>query len=115
MATLDGAEPPRMLVMGLALSAANPKNLALSAVAAASISEAGLAGSDAAVAGAVFVALGSLSVLGPVLFAAVAGARADAPLASVKGFMTRHNVAVVVVVLVVFGLKLVGEAVPALG
>lgn len=112
MASLDEAPPIRVLLIGLALAAANPKNLALTTVSAASIAQAGLSGRDAALAGALFVALGSLTVFGSVVFTLLAGARADAPLASVKGFMAVHSVAIMVVILVIFGLKLIGEALP---
>ena len=42
MATIDTATPPRAALLGAALSGANPKNLALTLAAAASIAEAGL-------------------------------------------------------------------------
>ena len=61
MATIDSATPPRAALLGAALSGANPKNLALTLAAAASIAEAGLDDTDTAIAVAVFTALGSIT------------------------------------------------------
>ena len=66
MSTVDRFAPGKSLVFGAALSGANPKNLALTVAAAASIAQAGLSGSESAIAVAVFVVIGSLTVAGPV-------------------------------------------------
>jgi threonine/homoserine/homoserine lactone efflux protein len=68
MTSIDSASPPRAAVIGAALSGANPKNLALTLAASASIAEAGLNTADTAIAIVVFVALGSVTVAGLVLF-----------------------------------------------
>ena len=57
MATIDTATPPQAGLLGAALSGANPKNLALTLTAAASIAEAGLDQTDKAIAIGIFVAL----------------------------------------------------------
>src|SRR6185295_18870953 len=44
MASIDGFTAPKSLVLGVALSAVNPKNLALTLAAAGSIAQAGLGG-----------------------------------------------------------------------
>ncbi len=54
------------------LSAANPKNLALTVAASASIAQAGLETGERLLADAVFVAIGSITVVGAVIFALVA-------------------------------------------
>ena len=66
MATIDSFSAGKSLLLGAALSGANPKNLALTLAAAASIAQAGLDGGGTAVAIAVFVVIGSLTVAGPV-------------------------------------------------
>ncbi len=109
MATIDRATPARAAVLGLALSGANPKNLALTLTAAASIAEAGLDGTDTAIAVAVFVALGSATVAGSVLFYLVAGERAARPLATVKQFMSDNNAVIMMLVLLLLGAKLLGD------
>ena len=110
MATIDTFTPGRSFVIGAALSGINPKNLALTAAAAASIAQAGLSGGESAVAVGVFVLIGSVTVAGPVLFQVVAGDRATGPLTSMKQFMADHNAVIMMVVLVVLGAKLIGTA-----
>ena len=109
MATIDTVTPGKALVLGALLSGINPKNLALTAAAAASIARAGLDGADTAVAVAVFVVIGSLTVAGPVLFYVLATQRAAAPLASIKEFMSDHNAVIMMVVLLVLGAKVLGQ------
>jgi threonine/homoserine/homoserine lactone efflux protein len=115
MATIDTFTPAKCLVLGAALSAINPKNLALTANAAASIAQAGLSSGDSAVAVAVFVVVGSLTVAGPVLFYVVATERAAAPLQSIKQFMGEHNAVIMMVVLLVLGAKVLGQGLGGLG
>ena len=109
MRTIDSATPARAALLGAALSGANPKNLALTLTAAASIAEAGLDGTDTAIAIAVFVALGSVTVAGAVLFYLVAGDRAERPLAAVKQFMSDNSAVIMMVVLLLLGAKLIGD------
>ena len=108
--TVDSFTPVKSLVTGVTLSAANPKNLALTLAAAASIAQSGGDAADETVAVAVFVALGSLTVVGPVIFSLVAPDRARAPLAAVTQFMAAHSAAIMVVILLVLGAKLVGDS-----
>ena len=114
MATIDTATPPRAALLGAALSGANPKNLALTLAAAASIAEAGLEPRDTAIAVAVFVALGSLTVAGSVLFYLIAPNRAARPLAAVKQFMSDNNAVIMMVVLLLLGAKLLGDGLAVL-
>jgi threonine/homoserine/homoserine lactone efflux protein len=114
MATMDEVTPVRGLVLGLALSAANPKNLALTAAAAASIAQEGLGPADTAIAVAVFVAIGSCTVAGAVLLAVAAPGWSARPLASVKRFMSDNNAVIMMVVLVLLGAKFVGDGLSGL-
>jgi threonine/homoserine/homoserine lactone efflux protein len=109
MTTIDSATPARAAALGAALSGANPKNLALTLTAAASIAEAGLDGTDTAIATAVFVAVGSATVAGAVLFHLVAGDRAERPLAAVRQFMSGNSAVIMMVVLLLLGAKLIGD------
>lgn len=109
MATIDGAAPARAAVLGAALSGANPKNLALTLTASASIAEAGLDTPDTAIATAVFIAVGSVTVAGAVLFYLLDGDRAARPLAAVKQFMFDNNAVIMMVVLLLLGAKLIGD------
>ena len=102
-------------LLGAALSGLNPKNLALTLAAAASIAQAGLDGRDRRVAIAVFVVIGSLTVAGPVLaflFASRQGRRRRSP--PIKEFMSAHNAVIMMVVLLVLGAKLIGNGIGGL-
>jgi len=109
MATMDEVSPGKALVLGLALSAANPKNLALTVAASASIAQAGLDGTDTVIAVAAFVVIGSITVAGSVLFYLLAPHRAEAPLASIKQFMSDHDAVIMMVVLLLLGAKILGD------
>ena len=114
MAAIDTFKPAASFGLGAALSGANPKNLALTLAAAASIAQAGLSGGGTAVAIGVFVIIGSITVAGPVIFFMAAGDRAKAPLAAIKDFMSAHNAVIMMIVLVVLGAKLLGAGIAGL-
>lgn len=109
MTAIDDFTAAKSLGLGTALSAANPKNLALTATAAATVAQAGLSGGGTTIALAVFVVIGSLTVVGPVLFFVVASAEAAGPLDTIKGFMAEHNAVLMMVVLLVLGAKTFGQ------
>lgn len=99
----------RAAALGAGLSAANPKNLALTLAASASISEAGLDPGDTALAILVYVALGSLTVAGSVLFYLLSPGRAARPLSAVGQFMSANSAVIMMVVLLLLGAKLLGD------
>lgn len=109
MRTIDRVEPTRAAALGAALSAVNPKNLALTLTATASIAQAGLKPLDEAIATAAFILIGSATVAGAVLFYLVAGQRAVERLAAVKAFMAENNAVIMMVVLLLLGAKLLGD------
>ena len=114
MATVDTATPTRAALLGAALSGANPKNLALTLAASASIAEAGLDDADTAVAVLVFIAIGSVTVAGSVLFYLIDAQRAARPLAAIKQFMADNNAVIMMVVLLLLGAKLLGDGLAVL-
>ena len=93
---------------------ANPKNLALTLAAAASIAEAGLDQADKAIAIAVFVALGSITVAGAVLLYLVDAERAAPALDAIRRFMFENNAVIIMVVLLLIGAKLLGDGLAVL-
>lgn len=109
MASLDAIEPVRAIGLGAALGAANPKNLAFTFAAASSIAELGLHGTDAGVAGGIYVLLASITVLVPVVAHLVMGARVEPALNSVKEFMLANNAVIMMVILLVLGAKVLGD------
>lgn len=110
MATINSVGAAKAVGLGLLLSAANPKNLALTLAASASIAQAGLDARDEAVAIAVFVAIGSVTVVGAVVFFLVAPRVAARPLDAVRRFMADNNATIMMVILVLLGAKLLGDA-----
>jgi threonine/homoserine/homoserine lactone efflux protein len=113
MGTIDRFTAGKSFVLGIALSGVNPKNLALTLAAAASIAQAGLSGGESAVAVAVFVLIGSVTVAGPVLFYLLVPDSAG-PLGSIKQFMSEHNAVIMFVLLLVLGAKLLGNGIAGL-
>jgi len=109
MSAIDQFTAGKSLGLGAVLSGANPKNLALTLSAAATIAQAGLSGGDTAIAIAVFVIIGSLTVAGPVLFYVFAADKAAGPLDSIKQFMSDHNAVIMMVLFVVLGVKILGQ------
>ena len=81
---------------------------------AAGLAQLGLSTSDAIVAIAVFVLLGSVSIAGPVLYALIGGDRARATLDSAKAWLGEHNAAVMAALFLVFGVDLIAKGLPPL-
>jgi len=109
MARIDALTPVQSLGLGVLLGGLNPKNLALGVGAAAGLAQLGLSTSDAVVSLIVFVAIGSLTIWGPVLYHQVRGERATAALDDLKDWLGRHNDAVMAVLFVVLGTVLIAK------
>ncbi len=109
LTTVEAMSPVKAFGLAVALAAVNPKNLILTLGAATGLAQLRLSTSDAIVAIAVFVAIGSLTIIGPVLYALFGGARARASLDSAKTWLTAHNAAVLAVLFVVFGVDLIAK------
>ena len=91
------------------MSAANPKNLALSLGAGASLAQAGVPGGEAAVGLIVFVVVASLTIAVPVVFYLVGGERAAHVLDGWRAWLSEHNTAVMAVLFLVFGAVLFSQ------
>jgi threonine/homoserine/homoserine lactone efflux protein len=114
MKTIDRFTAGKSLGLGVLLSGVNPKNLALTFAASSAIARAGLNAGQTALAIAIFVIVGSITVAGPVLFYLFAQRQAAGPLASIKDFMSEHNAVIMMIVLLVLGAKLVGSGIAGL-
>lgn len=114
MAGLDKLKPGGALGLGALLSGVNPKNAGLTIAAAATIAGAGLAGGEQAVTLAVFVVIGSVGVLAPLIVYLVAGEGAARTLDTWKTWSGDHNAAIMAVLFLVFGFKLVGDGIAVL-
>ncbi|MFB6991273.1 GAP family protein [Streptomyces sp. NPDC056304] len=114
MAAIDRFTPPKVLGLGLLLSAANAKNAPLTIAAGASISAAGISVPQQIGALAVFVCIASLGVLAPLTVHLFMGERARSILGTWRNRAARHNVAVMAALFFVLGLKLLGDGVSIL-
>lgn len=114
LATVESLSPVKAVGLAVVLAAVNPKNLILTLGAAAGLAQLGLSNSDAIVSIAVFVALGSLTILGPVLYSLFGGAHARTTLDSAKEWLTAHNAAVLAVLFMVFGVDMIAKGLPPL-
>jgi threonine/homoserine/homoserine lactone efflux protein len=114
MRTIDRFTPARAGGAGFALSALNPKNALLTVAAAAEIAEFGLSAGSQAVVLLGFVLIASVGVLAPLVLAVVLGDRSHDLLEGVRGWMARHSAAIMAVLFLVIGAKLIGDAVAGL-
>jgi threonine/homoserine/homoserine lactone efflux protein len=114
MQAIDTFETAKSFVAGVVLSGLNPKNLALTIAAAAAIAGVGISTGEEIGALVVFILLGSLSILTPLAIYFAMGARAATILGALKNWMASHNAAIMTVLLLVLGAKLVGDAIAAL-
>jgi len=115
LATVESVSPVKAFGLAVVLAAVNPKNLILTAGAAAGLAQVpGLTTTDAIVAIAVFVAIASLTIVGPVLYALIGGGTARTSLESAKAWLTTHNAAVMAVLFLVFGVDLIAKGLPPL-
>jgi Sap, sulfolipid-1-addressing protein len=114
-AGIDSFSPIKSFTLALLLAGVNPKNLLLSAGAGAALAQLGPTTSDAVVSLVVFVALGSITIAGPVVYYLVGGDKARAALDSMKEWLAVHNAAVMTVLFLVFGVRLIADGLPVLG
>lgn len=114
MAAVDTFTAAKAAGLGFALSAVNPKNLLLVLGAAATIAQSGLSDADELVAIGVFVVLATIGPTIPVAIYALGGDRATDVLANLKTWLARNNAVIMAVVLLLIGMKLVGQAIGAL-
>ncbi|MFE7779035.1 GAP family protein [Streptomyces sp. NPDC057445] len=114
MATIDRLTPVKVFGLALALAALNAKNAPLTIAAAASIASAGLPVAEQIASLAIFVLIGSLGLLAPLGVFLVGGDRAKTTLGGWKDWAAQHNVAVMAVLFLVLGLKLLGDGIAIL-
>jgi threonine/homoserine/homoserine lactone efflux protein len=109
LATVETMSPVAAAGLGAALSALNPKNLALAVSGAVSIASNDLGSTQTVVCVVLFVVIGSLLVVGPVVAFLVRGQAMAGPLGQLKDFMQLHNAAIMTVLLGVLGLSNLGK------
>jgi threonine/homoserine/homoserine lactone efflux protein len=114
MKRMDSFKPGRAFALAFALAAINPKNLLLTVGAAAAIAQAGVDAGEQAVALAVFAIIATLGVGAPVVIRLTVGERSVQMLAALRDWMGAHNPAIMTVLFLVLGAKLVGDGIVTL-
>jgi hypothetical protein len=114
MKTVDGFAPPRAAGVGALLAAVNPKNALLVVGGAAAIAQTGASTGSQAAALAVFAAVAALGVGTPVALHLALGARSQRTLDRLRERMVQGNAAIVAVLCLVIGAKLIGDAISVL-
>jgi threonine/homoserine/homoserine lactone efflux protein len=114
MKRIDAFSPARSIATGVALTAANPKNLLLVIGGAAAIAQTGASALSQAVAMAVFIAIATLGVGAPVAIYFLMGERAKGILGGLHDWLASENATIMAVICLILGAKLIGDAISAL-
>ena len=115
MKRIDHFTAGRSIAIAAVLAGANPKNLLLTVGAAAAIAETGVDAGQQAIALAVFVFVATLGPGAVVAIYFLLGARATRLLDELKLWMAAHNAAIMAVICLVIGVKLIGDGISGLG
>lgn len=111
MAAIDKFTAGRSTAVGFVLAALNPKNLTLTLAAAATIAAAGLSSTESYVVLAVFVVIGTIGLAIPVAIYFFGGDKAAETLEELHHWLAIHNAAIMSVLFVVIGAKLLGNGI----
>ena len=106
MSGLQDSAPGKAAVLGFLLGGINPKNLMLTLGASATLGAAGLSSSELWITGIAYVIVASVTVLVPMGIYVLMRSKADALLANLGEWMKSNSDAITIVVLVIFGVKL---------
>jgi threonine/homoserine/homoserine lactone efflux protein len=105
--------PGKSLGAGLALGAGNPKNVVVGLAAAATIASVSLSSGQQIAAVAIYVFVAVLGVAAPILVTIFLGDRSHEVLDGWKAWLGQNNAAVMSVLLLIFGVVLIAQAIGA--
>jgi hypothetical protein len=111
MSALDTLTPLKAGGLAVGLSVLNPKNLVLIVSGATVVAQAELSTGDQVVAWAVFTLIATIGVALPLIIYLVMGDRAGAILERLRASMAHNNAAVMAVLCLIIGAKLIGDAI----
>ncbi len=111
MGAIDGFTPVKAAGAGVVLAAVNPKNLVLVVGGAAAIAQTEVSGAEQVLALVLFVLIATIGVAIPVVIYFVMGPRAPEILQRLKSWMSSHNAAIMAVLCLVIGAKLIGDSI----
>jgi hypothetical protein len=111
MSALDGMTPPKAAGLGAMLGTVNPKNLLLIVGGATAVAQTGASTGDQVVAWIVFTIIATIGVAAPLVIYLAMGERAGAILESIRARMAHNNAAIMAVICLIIGVKLIGDAI----
>ena len=114
MSRLDSFMPVKAGGTAAVLSGVNPKNLLLVVAGATAIARTGISGGEQAVALVVFILIASLGVMTPVVLYFVLGEKSRRMLDGLKDWLAGNNATIMAVLLLILGVKLLGDAISGL-
>ncbi len=114
MGALDTFTPVKAAGAGVLFSGLNPKNALLSIGAAAAIAGTGISAGSQAVAYGLFVVIATIGVGAPVVITFVLGDRSRHMLDTLKEWLAGNNAVIMAVLLLLLGVKLIGDGISAL-
>ncbi len=112
--SIDHFTPARSFGIGAALSAINPKNLAMSLAAGLSIAQAGLPIGQEAATILIYVLLAGATIIAPLVVYLAMGHRATKILGGWRTWLADNNATVTSVLLLVFAVVLIGQGISGL-
>jgi threonine/homoserine/homoserine lactone efflux protein len=110
MLAIDGFGMGKSFGIGFLLSAVNPKNLMLVLAASVTIAGSALPFGEQSIVLLIFAVIAASTVVIPVIGYLLVGERADAALVGAKDWLIQNNSVVMAVLLLIFGAKLIGDA-----
>ena len=111
MDAVEGFTPVKAAGLGVLVSVVNPKNLILIVGGATAIAQTEVSGADQAIAWIIFMVIATIGVAAPVVIYFAMGDKAADILAELKTWMAHHNAAIMAVILVIIGVKLIGDSI----
>ena len=113
MQSVDAFTAPKAFGLGAPL-AANPKSLAMTLAAGLALGRADLSSTQTIGSLAVYVAIGSITVVAPVLMHVLSAQRTDRRLARWRSWLAANNATVMAALLAVIGVLLIGSGLAGL-
>ena len=111
MRALDGMTPLKAAGLAVLLGTVNPKNLLFIVGGVAAVAQTGVSTSDQVVAWIVFTLIATVGVATPFVIYLVMGDRAAGILDGLRTWMVHNNTAVMAVLCLIIGVKLIGDAI----
>ena len=111
MERLETFTPVKAWGVGVLLSGISPKNVILAIAAASTIAQTGIGTGQQAIVYAIFVVIASMGIGIPIVLYFALGSRSRRLLDDLKTWMIQNNAVILGVLFLVFGVKLIGDAI----